>query len=63
MKLKTFNIIVWVLAVIGMLGYLWTFNNLFLALAIIFGVWGIVNLAENFIKNRKKNQPIQMVKK
>lgn len=62
MKLVHFNFLILGLALASLVGYVLSFNKLFLASLVIFGVWSLVNLIEYLIKKSFGNKPIKMVK-
>jgi hypothetical protein len=62
MKLLFFNGLLLGLALVGLVGWLLTWNKLFLALLVIFGVWFVINVGEHFVRKHFENKPIKMVK-
>lgn len=62
MKLKVFNWVIFVLFLVGALGFGFTQSKLFLAGAVIFGVWCVVSLIEHFVRGRSNGKVLKMVK-
>lgn len=61
MKVRTFKFVIGGLALVFGVGYLLSWNRLFLAGLIIFGVWSLVNVVELLFFRSRKGGPIRMV--